>query len=82
MNQHDHEGEFGYTLRVTKTPHDDDATFLDLDPGGTNNNGSSRADVSYLKVALIGATTGILSAVATTAALAKLNLVCPTAPGF
>jgi hypothetical protein len=83
MNQHGHEGEFGYTLRVTKTPHDaDNATYLDLDPGGTNNNGSTTIQISYLNVALVGATTGIVSAIATTLILAKLNMVCPAAPGF
>jgi hypothetical protein len=42
QNRKGHEGEFGYTLRVTKTPHRDDAEYLDLDPGGTNNNGNYR----------------------------------------
>jgi len=33
--------KFGYTLRVTK---DDGATFLELDPGGDNQNGNFAAD--------------------------------------
>lgn len=32
-------GDFGYTLRVTKT---DGAPYLDLDPGGVNQNGPTR----------------------------------------
>ena len=71
------QGAFQYNLRVTDGTH-----WLDLDPGGTNNNGASKLTVNYLAVAAVGATTGILSAVATTVALAKLNLVCPMVPGL
>jgi hypothetical protein len=82
MNRKGQEGEFGDTLRVTKTPHDETAEYLDLDPGGTNRNGRSSFQVNYLKIAGIGLTTGILGAIATTVALAKLNLICPSPPGF
>lgn len=71
------QGPFQYNLRVTNG-----TDWKNLDPGGTNNNGHSRLEVNYLAVASIGVTTGVLSAVATAAALAKFNLVCPAGPGF
>jgi hypothetical protein len=78
-NMNKEKTEFGYTLRVTQDPDGPDPKFLPLDPGGTNSNGGwSRSEVNYLKVALIGATTGILSAVATTLVLQQMNLLCRT----
>lgn len=71
------QGPFQYNLRVTNG-----ASWQNLDPGGTNNNGASRLTVNYLAVAAVGISTGILGALATTVALAKFNLVCPTVPGF
>lgn len=62
MNQHGHEGQFSYTLRVTKTPHNADAEYLDLDPGGTNTNGSAQG-ITLLNLAIgvgIIAATGIV----------------------
>lgn len=41
LNQKGHEGNFSYTLRVTKQPSARDPECLDLDPGGTNNNGNN-----------------------------------------
>lgn len=64
-NINGYETKFGYTLRVTKTPNDDDGDFLDLDPGGTNTNGPSSPLVNYLAVGAIAVTTGVLSALAT-----------------
>jgi hypothetical protein len=82
MNGKGHEGEFGYRLRVTTRPHDDDADYLDLDPGGRNDNGpTSRSNVSLLTAAVIGVATGVASAVATAAVLEQLGLTC-RAPGF
>lgn len=66
LNQKNHEGQFGYTLRLTKTPHMHDPKFIDLDPGGTNTNGSSRSTFeNYVAMGTIAVTTGVLSAFAT-----------------
>lgn len=51
-------GKFGYTLRVTK---DGGLTYLDLDPGGDNQNGPiSRFETSYALVFMGGAVVGSL----------------------
>lgn len=69
------QGPFQYNLRVTNG-----SGWKDLDPGGTNNDGSTRSvDWSY---AAVGAITGIASSLITLLAVAQLGLVCPSAPGF
>lgn len=81
LNQSGHQGQFGYTLRVTKTPHDPDTPadqYLELDPGGENNNGSwGMSSVNYAAIALIGVGTGVVSALVTTIAMARFDLICP-----
>lgn len=61
-NEKAHKGVFGYTLRVTKTPHDPNPQFLDLDPGGENRNGQT------LTGGWASVMVGVASAVATIAA--------------
>jgi hypothetical protein len=53
LNQEGFEGHFAYTLRVTKTPNQTDPKFLDLDPGGLNNNGQVRSSDSFVTYAAI-----------------------------
>jgi hypothetical protein len=71
------QGPFQYNLRVTNGK-----DWLDLDPGGDNTNGSAKISINYFSVATVGIITGVLSALVTTFALAKFNLVCPAPPGF
>lgn len=42
---------FGYTLRLTKTPHESKPVCIDLDPVGQNKNGSNSAPVARLVLA-------------------------------
>jgi hypothetical protein len=51
------QGPFGYTLRVTK---DNGATYLALDPGGVNQNGSQSMNLSLAAALLGGAAAGSL----------------------
>lgn len=73
------QGKFQYNLRVTNG-----TDWKNLDPGGGNENGPSSRFTSADKAMLVGAavTTGVLSALVTTAALARFDLVCGTASGF
>lgn len=72
---HPGQGQFQYNLRVTNG-----TDWKDLDPGGTNNNGSTRAfDWSYIAV---GVGTGVVSSVLTLLAVARTDLICPGQPGF
>lgn len=72
LNQKGFEARFGYTLRVTKTPHDDNARYIELDPGGENTNGGSKTSGwSYVTVAVAS---GVASALVTTFAVSSLNL--------
>lgn len=58
-------GKFGYTLRVTK---DGGLTYLDLDPGGDNQNGPiSSFETSYAMMFFGGAVTGVLATLGTQA---------------
>jgi hypothetical protein len=82
MGNHKGQGKFKYNLRLYKPSAPPNARWLNLDPGGDNTNGSSRSSYDYLSVATVGVITGILSALVTTFALAKFNLVCPAPPGF
>lgn len=43
--------DFGYTLRVTN---DNGASYLPLDPGGTNENGSFKSNLATIAVTLLG----------------------------
>lgn len=54
-------GEFAYTLRLTKTT---GAPFLELDPGGVNQNGPVRSR-STAAVFLAGAAVGVLATLGT-----------------
>jgi hypothetical protein len=66
LNEKDHKGSFGYTLRLTTTPHEKNPACIELDPGGQNKNGSSRAlSLAYVAV-------GVGSALVTTAVLAAV----------
>lgn len=73
-NRNDSARNFWYTLRVTK---DGGATYGDLDPGGGNENGPTNLHSERYSALLFGVAviTGVLSAVATTATLAKLDLL-------
>lgn len=78
MNQPGEEAEFGYTLRVTKRPHETnlpDDQFLNLDPGGLNGNGGyGRKKTSAATFAVaIGA--GIVSALVTVFSLVGLGII-------
>jgi hypothetical protein len=56
-NKNNSKQDFAYTLRVTN---DNGASYLPLDPGGTNNNGSVRADLSLAAAVVGGAIAGSL----------------------
>lgn len=76
-NRKGHEGDFGYTLRLTKNPNDYDMPedeFLLLDPGGFNGNGGPKKALTAAAVA-IAVLSGIASALVTTAALVTLGFV-------
>jgi hypothetical protein len=81
-NLNQYKEKFGYTLRLTKTPHNPNPDCIDLDPGGENTNGSSRSILEYATVTTIGVMAGVFSAIVTTVALAKMDMVCPVGPGF
>ena len=44
--------DFGYTLQVTDN--DYGASYLPLDPGGTNENGSFKSNLATIAVTLLG----------------------------
>lgn len=74
-NKNQSPASFGYTLRVTN---DAGQSYLPLDPGGTNTNGPSRSLTStYLATGTVAVTTGILSALATVAALKVTGFLVP-----
>jgi len=60
------QGRFCYTLRVTN---DDGKTYLDLDPGGDNQNGESRFNTSFALAFAGGALVGCLATLGTQALL-------------
>jgi len=76
------QGKFKYNIRLYKPSGPPSARWLNLDPGGDNTNGSSKISINYFSVATVGVITGVLSALATTFALVKLNLACPAPPGL
>lgn len=65
-------GEFGYTLRVI----DNSGNWLDLDPGGNNQNGPVRFDWSYVAVG-VGSALVTSAVLAAAVSLAGFDLVCP-----
>jgi len=50
-NKNKDEEIFGYTIRLTKTPHKSDPVCIELDPVGQNKNGSYNAPVLQLALA-------------------------------
>lgn len=75
-NQERHMGKFSYTLRLSKSPHDEntpEAKILKLDPGGENGNGHGLA--FNLNLAVLAIVIGVASALVTTTALVFLGFV-------
>lgn len=73
-NKNQSQANFGYTLRVVN----EQGRYLDLDPGGTNQNGPiTMSSSTYLALgAATGVAAGIASALVTTTALVRLDAIC------
>lgn len=77
LNQAGRGGQFAYTLRVTKSPHDDERPeeeYLNLDPGGFNGNGHGRKNISAATFVLAIAV-GVVSALVTVFSLIGLRII-------